>query len=646
MKQSAREEATRSRPGGAHLLLDSASDRLPTPDGVALAIMEAWEDERTTVQQLAHLVQTDPALSGRILKLANSAASGSRRTVGSVPEAIVRVGMQTVGQLAIAFSLIGKDNANSCRAFDHQAYWSRCLLMAVLCRGLASATRIAPPEDLFACGLLSRVGILGLATVYPEAYSELLEHQPAPMDLPVMELERFGVDHNELSEAMMLDFSVPGALAEPARYHEAPEQSGFDRNSRPQKVSVLLHLAYRLSGVAVDGDRSVREDQAVIDSISARLAIEGSLVQRVLDDAVIEWREWSKLLELPAATAPADQDIEAQDSDQDGQASGALAPLSAAVVGPPDRVALLQGTLAELGVAVEMRSQPSEALGLAMRLQANIFFVAEEHEQFIRTIRRSEVGDTVYVFSVATATGPDVQARAYRTGADDVVAPEIAAAHLEPRLNPALRMLARHNRWRNDRKELRRIAKELALSHRQEQLLALTDQLTGLPNRREAMENLQKAWCSSSRSKEPFALLILDIDHFKRVNDRFGHAVGDQVLRSTAAILKGSVRRDETIARIGGEEFLLISTTLGLREAVVAAERLRRQLEQTEIDAGGQSIKVTASIGIAARESETRNAEDLLNAADTALYAAKGAGRNCIALWNAGNVRTLQSQTG
>src|SRR6056297_1367189 len=94
---------------GARMLLDSASEQLPTPDGVALAIMEAWENERTTVQDLARLVQADPALSGRVLKLANSAAAGARRAVASVPDAIVRVGMQTVGQLAVAFSLIGKE---------------------------------------------------------------------------------------------------------------------------------------------------------------------------------------------------------------------------------------------------------------------------------------------------------------------------------------------------------------------------------------------------------------------------------------------------------------------------------------------------------------------------------------------------------
>jgi diguanylate cyclase (GGDEF)-like protein len=106
--------------------------------------------------------------------------------------------------------------------------------------------------------------------------------------------------------------------------------------------------------------------------------------------------------------------------------------------------------------------------------------------------------------------------------------------------------------------------------------------------------------------------------------------------------LKNAVRRDETIGRIGGEEFLLISTRLDLREAVVAAERLRRQLEHATIDAGGDPIQVAASIGIAAREADMPHAEALMIAADKALYAAKNAGRNRLGLFMAGNIRVLK----
>lgn len=629
---------------GARMLLESAAERLPTPDGVALAIMEAWEDERTTVQQLARLVQTDPALSGRVLKLANSAASG-RRPVASVPEAIVRVGMQTVGQLAVAFSLIGKQSVTDCPAFDHQQYWARCLLMAVLSRGLADATRLAPPEDLFACGLLCRIGVLGLVSVYPEAYSEILSAHPT--DLAASEKETFGVDHNELSEAMMLDFFVPRALAEPACHHEAPEHTGFDRDSRPQKIAILLHLAYRLSEAAIREDGKIAEDAAVIDSICARLALPEGRMQTIFDDALAEWREWSELLQLPADKAPAFKDLDFERDDEliteSVLSAPSIAALAAAIVTGPALSGQLAAALGELGISAEHCDKPSAAMHLAMDRRANVFFVSHEHRQFIQMLRSAKAGDASHVLYVLAQADPDLEAEAYAAGADDVITADITAARLNARLRPALRLLKRHERWRSDRKELRRIAKELALSHRQQQVLALTDQLTELPNRRAAMDALDRAWCRSSRTQSPCSLLIMDIDHFKTINDRYGHAVGDQVLRAMAGVLKDAIRRDETIARIGGEEFMLISTTVALRDAVVAGERLRRQVESAKIDAAGETVRMTVSVGIAAREAQMVHAEDLMLAADNALYAAKTAGRNRIALFSDGKTRLFKS---
>lgn len=632
------------RISGARMLLESAAERLPTPDGVALAIMEAWENEHTTVQQLARLVQTDPALSGRVLKLSNSAAAGQRPVV-SVPEAIVRVGMQTVGQLAVAFSLIGRESVDNCPAFDHQQYWSRCLLMALLSRGLAEGTRLAPPDDLFACGLLARIGVLGLASVYPEAYSNLLASHPP--DLSALERETFGVDHNELSEAMMLDFFVPRALAEPACHHEAPDQAGLDRDSRPLKIAVLLHLAYRLSETATRDDGRIAEDTAVIDSICARLGLPEGRVEPIFNSALAEWREWSELLQLPADKACEYQDIDFS-ADKPASPDAGLQTiskdaLSAAIVADPDLAAELSAMLSELGVRVDVCAKPSEALHRTMDHRSNVVFVSEAHLQFIQRVRSAGAGNASYVALVLPAANPDLEARAYHDGADDVIIAGLSSRQLEARLKPAQRLLRRHERWRNDRKELRRIARELALSHRQQQVLALTDQLTELPNRRAAMDALDQVWNSSLRTQTPCALLLLDIDHFKTINDRHGHAVGDQVLRASAAVLKDAVRRDETIARIGGEEFLLISPNLPLREAVVAGERLRRQLEQAEIDAGGEVVRMTVSVGIAVREAQMRTAEELMIAADKALYAAKDGGRNRIALIVGGKTRFLKT---
>lgn len=191
----------------ARSLLDKAAEKLPSPNGVALAIMKLWEDEHTTVDQLARLVQSDPALCGRLLRLANSASTG-RRPVTSIPDAIVRIGLKTVGELAIAFSLIDVNNCEDrCQSFDYLGFWSQCLLMALICRGLARVTSLAPPEELFTCALMTRIGLLAFATIYPQAFSELLDAKPR--DLAAAEYQRFAFDHNELSAEMLESFGVP-----------------------------------------------------------------------------------------------------------------------------------------------------------------------------------------------------------------------------------------------------------------------------------------------------------------------------------------------------------------------------------------------------------------------------------------------------
>ncbi|WP_462320133.1 HDOD domain-containing protein [Halochromatium sp.] len=208
--------------GTPRTLLNNAADRLPSPNGVALAIMELWQDDHTTVEQLAHLVQADPALSGRLLKLANSASLGSR-PVTSINAAIIKVGLKTVGELAVAFSLIDKDLNNHCEAFNYLEFWSHSLLMALICRSLGRHTHIAPPEDLFSCGLMARIGLLAFATIYPREYSDLLTENPS--DLAAAEREHFGFDHNELSAEMLSDFGVPDVLAEACKFHEGSAET-------------------------------------------------------------------------------------------------------------------------------------------------------------------------------------------------------------------------------------------------------------------------------------------------------------------------------------------------------------------------------------------------------------------------------------
>jgi diguanylate cyclase (GGDEF)-like protein len=175
-----------------------------------------------------------------------------------------------------------------------------------------------------------------------------------------------------------------------------------------------------------------------------------------------------------------------------------------------------------------------------------------------------------------------------------------------------------------------------ALAERNDALAALsqrlhaqsvTDALTGLPNRRAFDERLALELAGARRYARPLALVMLDLDRFKAVNDRLGHAGGDQVLRAVAGVLDRERRASDLVARHGGEEFAAILPHTGARAAAVWAERVRRAIAASE-------VPVTASLGVAAVEGGIdATAEGLSETADRALYAAKDGGRDrvCVA---------------
>jgi diguanylate cyclase (GGDEF)-like protein len=159
--------------------------------------------------------------------------------------------------------------------------------------------------------------------------------------------------------------------------------------------------------------------------------------------------------------------------------------------------------------------------------------------------------------------------------------------------------------------------------------LAITDGLTGVFNHRYFQMRLENEVKRAHRYKLPFALLMIDLDHFKDINDRYGHAVGDVVLSHVAGLLRASVRETDLTARYGGEEFAVVLTQTSLPDAVLTAERLRNAVSELPVHtAEGVALQVTVSIGVAACPDHGDNREALLQASDKALYAAKSAGRN------------------
>ena len=161
--------------------------------------------------------------------------------------------------------------------------------------------------------------------------------------------------------------------------------------------------------------------------------------------------------------------------------------------------------------------------------------------------------------------------------------------------------------------------------------LATTDSLTGLNNRRHFFVLAQREYVEAQRYQRPLAAILFDVDHFKQINDRYGHAIGDQVLRAIASLTQATIRQVDIAGRYGGEEFALMLPETDLAGALIIAERLRSQIEQHPVFVEAMPIAVTVSLGVAEIDLEDPDPlETLIQQTDRAMYAAKQAGRNRI----------------
>jgi diguanylate cyclase (GGDEF)-like protein len=163
-------------------------------------------------------------------------------------------------------------------------------------------------------------------------------------------------------------------------------------------------------------------------------------------------------------------------------------------------------------------------------------------------------------------------------------------------------------------------------------LMLTQDFLTGASNRAHFFDTAERECARSRRYGQPLALIGLDIDHFKRVNDTYGHAVGDAVLKTISRECKALLRQSDTFARLGGEEFVVLLPSTDMQHAAQLAERLRAVIAATAIEVGGSSLHVTASFGCATTNLTESTPTALVAGADKALYAAKKSGRNRVVL--------------
>ncbi|MHB9119220.1 MAG: sensor domain-containing diguanylate cyclase [Burkholderiales bacterium] len=626
----------------------NASGQLPSPKGVALALLDLVRQDDFGLADVTHIVQSDPALAGRLLRLANAAGRGVRRPVVALPEAVMVIGLPMTCKIALGLSVLAESQQGECKAFDYQRFWSLSLATAITCQWLGFRSQMAGDET-FTCGLLGQVGRLALASIFPDRYGEVLKFAAGKSEAELLRLEQehFATDHRELTAAILSNWGVPQVLVEAVYYHENPAEANFQEGSRLYLLSHSQHFAAYLAQVCLADEAERQPMLSNLYVLGARLGLDADAVGALSDQVVAEWQDWGAILDVPTQVLPPFAEM--------ADALPQVPPVSDTSVGAkgqecsfPLRILVVDDSLSIRNLLAKMLSAAGHAVATAANGKDALGRVVDFNPQLIITdwvmpemdglalckaVRLKKSACMPYLIMLTVLEDEARLIEAFEAGADDYVVKPMSERALMARLRAGQRVIQLQEEILREREELRRSAAELAVTNRRLLDAAMTDSLTLLPNRRYGMERFEQAWAATSRSKQTLSCILLDLDHFKKINDTYGHATGDKVLQLFSRLLEKAMRQEDVACRLGGEEFMVICQNTDLPGAIQTAERIRRQVEAEVFADGELSLRVTVSAGVATRDSGMPDSATLLKMADQALYAAKQAGRNRVVVF-------------
>ena len=473
-------------------------ENLPTLPGIAIKILEAVQKNEPDIDEISDIISTDPPLSAKVLRLVNSSFYNLPSKVTSVLHSIKMLGLNTVKNIALGFSLVNNYQSKQSNGFDYTCFWKNSLVGAVSAKLLTEKLNPEFLDNAFFMGLLQNIGTLTLGHCMPAQYNLVLsEMTKTSSECQDAEEYILGYNHQEIGEYLMKSWGLPETLYMPVGYHHSPEKLASTQSSI-RDLTRILHLS--------------------------------SLFIELFDDK-------------------------------------------------------------SRGLNLWLINHNIEAYGFGKH--TDVDQIAEDIHQQIRQV--------FPIFEINLKDGAEY-AQIFQAAKTELS--KLSAEMVNT-------LLAQKN-------EIKMLKQQV-----------VRDGMTHLINHQHFLELLSQEVARAERYKHPLSLLMADIDHFKEINDDFGHLAGDRVIKAVAGCLQQEIRESDHVARYGGEEFAIILPDTQSQDACIVAERIRKAIASLRIKHENNLIHFTMSFGIASYQTEEATASDkFIKRADSALYQAKKQGRN------------------
>lgn len=636
---------------------------LPILPLVVLKLLHITSDENASLDDLELLVETEPTILTKMLRIVNSAAFGLTQRVSNVRQAIQHVGFGAIRTLALEVTLFEQLVVPArLYHFDRIHFWQHCLSVACMSKAIAQEIGHPDPDEVYVAGLLHDIGKVILDVYGRIPYSEFLGNLPPTNGLLVDEENQIiGMSHDALGAYFCSEWGLPESFVLAIRLHH----ERFAHLGLPSDHALLVAIVSLSNLIAwTQGIGSVNvlrhpilqpevADLIDVDQISLRSLL-GRMDREVKGIADFYNFRFPSAETFRENLLRATIDLSRRNTEYHyleaelRKKVESLATLKKSVAAPHrslDPQEIIRSTLEAIQreflydrlyvFRVEDKKRKLvvtdhvDTTGAADGLSGLEVEVTPHHEGFISCLR---LKGPVVITGVTSAD----QELLDRFGVAEMgIIPVTSNAQVLGLIGVDFIVSGR----RIDSAELSSVsivANELGMALERARLFekyrvkAAYDDLTALYNKGSLDELLAAAFVRVEAGKGELSAVMVDIDHFKRFNDSFGHLAGDSILRLLASAMRRFSRPGDYVGRFGGEEFLVILPETGFEQAMQYAERLRKEIEKL----GRLLLKryrghpLTISLGVATYESELKSREALIAKADEALYSAKNLGRN------------------